>query len=348
MKGFLRLDRNISDEHRLTVRHNIVSAKQDKRCGQNTAYTLTFWLEIRFFSAFRTILLFSLTVHLEAIPQTNFVVSYMSINDRRGDFAGGVFPFVSIGVGSNGEVVIMGVEPFSQANSLNQSILEITNDFTLFAGNHSITIGTHNEIYGSANVFFPWYFGNYLFGSVGAFDCGMPFDYINRISIDVAKYGKTPAANFSSAQIGLYVRDEWDVSKAAWNAMNTFITNDPVLSQYRGQFVPRNAGREPWVNELDLSVIQDIPTGVGRIQLTANIFNVLNLLNPSWGYIQFVTRPSQGDFSGQTRYGIAKFNGYEMDGRMRLDFQTPQGNSIFVRDNLLSRRQMQIGVRYIF
>jgi hypothetical protein len=642
----------------------------------------------------------------------------MSINDRRGDFAGGVFPFVSVIAGRNGEVVTMGVEPFSQANSLNQGIIEITDDFTLFLGNHSLTIGTHNEIYNSANVFFPWYFGNYLFGSVDDFEKGTPFGYINRFSTDVSKYGKTPTANFASIQLGLYAQDEWDVSRtlrvtmgvrgdmfllptqpylnpaaqqafgrstnvvpnaalliaprvgfdldlsdgnrqtklrggtgifngrspivwlsnqysntgvdissnfifdgsvtrarypqqfmnpnnppaqqtgltpgnyfatvnfvdpnfklpqtwrsslafeqqlglgftgslegvyskllnqplyqnlrlgtstpnpidgrpvfkrdggtgavagsfgdaflltntqegyqfniiaqiqkpigytgakegesgnavwknfglnlaytygeswdvnsnpgfiadenffvpavnpnnlpltrslfdiphrvvafvsyrfeygasegstpfattvslryegrsgrtfsysyngdpqnlaglfgepvnhalffvprdrsqvsmtdAGWNALNTFITGDAVLSQYRGQFVPRNAGREPWVNELDLTVVQDIPTGVGRVQLTANVFNVLNLLNPSWGHIQYVTRPSQGDFSGQSRVGLAKFNGYETDGRMKLDFQTPQGNTVFVKDNLLSRWQMQLGVRYTF
>ncbi|MCU0426162.1 MAG: carboxypeptidase regulatory-like domain-containing protein [Candidatus Kapabacteria bacterium] len=713
VKGFLRLDWNISDEHRLTVRHNIVSATQDRGVDRTPLALSLSGLKYVFSSVQNnTVVQLNSTFGSEAANELR--VSYMSINDRRGDFAGGVFPFVSIGVGSGGQVVTMGVEPFSQANLLNQSILEITDDFTLFAGNHSITIGTHNEIYSSANVFFPWYFGNYLFGSVDDFERGTPFGYINRFSTDVARYGSTPTANFTSAQLGLYIQDEWDVSRvlrltggvradvfllptqpyfnpaaqqafgrstsvvpnaaillaprvgfdldlsdgnrqtklrggtgiftgrspivwlsnqysntgvdistnfifngsvtrerypmqfmnpnnppaqqtgltpgnyfatvnfidpnfrlpqtwrsslafeqqlplgftaslegvyskllnqplyqnlrlgssranaidgrpifnrdggmgmvagsfgdaflltntqegyqfniiaqvqkpigyagtkddaglevwknlglnlaytygeswdvnsnpgfiadenffvpardpnnlpltrslfdiphrivaylsykfayggdngfattvslryegrsgrtfsyvyngdpanlgglfgepvnhalffvprdrnqvsmsdAAWNAMNTFITNDPVLSQYRGQFVPRNAGREPWVNELDLSVLQDIPTGIGRIQLTANIFNVLNLLNPSWGYIQFVTRPSQGDFSGQTRYGIARFTGYEPDGRMRLDFQTPQGNTVFVRDNLLSRWQMQIGVRYIF
>jgi hypothetical protein len=143
-------------------------------------------------------------------------------------------------------------------------------------------------------------------------------------------------------------RSQVSMTDADWTAMNTFITNDPVLTQYRGNFVQRNAGREPWVNEMDLTIVQDIPTGVGRIQLTANIFNVLNLLNPSWGHIQYVTRPSQGDFSGQSRYGFAKFNGYESDGRMKLEFQTPQGNTVFVKDNLISRWQMQIGVRYTF
>ena len=717
IKGFARLDWNISDEHRLTLRHNIVSASQDRGVDRSPLALSLSGLKYVFTSVQNnTVLQLNSSFGNDAANELR--VSYMSINDRRGDFAGGVFPFVSIVAGRNGEVVSMGVEPFSQANSLNQGILEITDDFTMFLGNHSLTIGTHNEIYNSANVFFPWYFGNYLFGSVDDFERGTPFGYINRFSTDVNKYGKTPTANFTSIQLGLYAQDEWDVSRtlritmgvrgdmfllptqpylnpdaqqafgratnvvpnaalliaprvgfdldlsdgnrqtklrggtgifngrsplvwlsnqysntgvdiasnfifdgsvtrarygqqfmnpntppaqqtgltpgnyfatvnfidpnfklpqtwrsslafeqqlglgfsgslegvysklinqplyqnlrlgtstpnpidqrpvfkrdggtgavagsfgdaflltntqegyqfniiaqiqkpigytgakegessnavwknfgmnlaytygeswdvnsnpgfiadenffvpavnpnnlpltrslfdiphrlvafvsyrfeyggsegstpfattvslryegrsgrtfsysyngdpqdlaglfgeavnhalffvprdrsqvsmtdAGWNALNTFITGDAVLSQYRGQIVPRNAGREPWVNELDLTVVQDIPTGIGRVQLTANVFNVLNFINPAWGHIQYVTRPSQGDFSGQSRVGLAKFNGYETDGRMKLDFQTPQGNTVFVKDNLLSRWQMQIGVRYTF
>lgn len=715
VKGFLRLDWNISDEHRLTVRHNIVSATQDRGVDRTPANLSLSGLKY-VFSSLQNNTVAQLNSSFGNDAANELRVSLMNVNDRRGDFSGGVFPFVSIAAGPNGEVVTMGVEPFSQANSLNQTIIEVTDDFTMFLGNHSLTIGTHNEFYSSANVFFPWYFGNYLFGSVDDFDKGTPFGYINRYSTDVAKYGKTPTANFASIQLGLYVQDEWDVSKllritmgvrgdmfllptqpylnpaaqqafgkatnvvpnaalliaprvgfdldlsdgnrqtklrggsgifngrsplvwlsnqysntgvdistnfifdgsvtsarypgqfmnpnnppaqqsgltpgnyfatvnfidpnfrlpqtwrsniafeqqlplgflasvegiysklfnqplyqnlrlgsstsngidgrpifkrdggtgaaagsfgdafyltntqegyqfnivaqiqkpigytgvkatdeenqvwknfgmnlaytygeswdvnsnpgfiadenffvpsvdpnklpltrsvfdvphrlvafvsyrfqygateapfattvslryegrsgrtfsyvyngdpnnaaglfgepvnqallfvprdrsqvsmtdAGWNAMNAFITNDPVLSQYRGKIVDRNAGREPWVNELDLSVLQDIPTGVGRVQLTANLFNVLNLLNPAWGHIQYVTRPSQGDFSGQSRYGLAKFNGFESDGRMKLDFQNPQNGTIFVKDNLLSRWQMQIGVRYTF
>jgi hypothetical protein len=715
IKGFLRLDWNISDEHRLTLRHNIVSASQDRGVDR-TPLALSFSGLKYVFSSVQNNTVLQLNSSFGSDAANELRVSSMIINDRRGDFAGGVFPFVTIFAGPKGEAVTMGVEPFSQANLLNQSVIEITDDFTMFLGSHSLTIGTHNEIYSSANVFFPWYFGNYLFGSVDDFDKGTPFGYINRFSTDESKYGKTPTANFSSIQLGLYAQDEWDVSKllritmgvrgdmfilptqpyqnpaalaafgkstnivpnaavlfaprvgfdldlsdgnrqtklrggtgifngrspivwlsnqysntgvdissnfifdgsvtrarypmqfmnpnnppaqqtgltpgnyfatvnfidpnfrlpqtwrsslafeqqlglgfsgslegvyskllnqplyqnlrlgsatnnridgrpifkrdggtgmvansfgdafyltntqegyqfnivaqiqkpigytgvkagesenavwknfgmnlaytygeswdvnsnpgfiadenffvpsrdpnnlpltrslfdiphrivafvsyrfeygpsespfattislryegrsgrtfsyvyngdpnnaaglfgeavnqalffvprdrsqvsmtdAGWTALNTFITNDPVLTQYRGNFVDRNAGREPWVNEMDLTVVQDIPTGVGRVQITANLFNVLNLLNPAWGHIQFVTRPSQGDFSGQSRVGLAKFNGFETDGRMKLDFQAPQGNTVFVKDNLLSRWQMQLGLRFTF
>ena len=46
-----------------------------------------------------------------------------------------------------------GTEFSSQANKLNQDVVEITDDFTFLKGKHTFTVGTHNEFYQFYNLF---------------------------------------------------------------------------------------------------------------------------------------------------------------------------------------------------
>lgn len=67
-------------------------------------------------------------------------------------------------------------------------------------------------------------------------------------------------------------------------ALERFIRNTPCLARQRGTIVKRNSCRGPWVNMSNASVRQSLQTIRGRdLSLQLEIFNVLNLLNPSWG-----------------------------------------------------------------
>ncbi len=142
-------------------------------------------------------------------------------------------------------------------------------------------------------------------------------------------------------------RNQVVMSDADWNALNRFIDGDPVLSKYRGQVVPRNAGREPWINQLDFRVAQEIPSFVKghHFLITLDVLNVLNLLNSDWGHQQTVPLVV-GDFSGQTRVPVGQFFGYDAQGRANMTFSAPQ--QFYNKDNFLSRWQMQLGLRYSF
>ena len=65
----------------------------------------------------------------------------------------------------------------------------------------------------------------------------------------------------------------------------TYIANNDQLVRQQGGIFDRNEGRAPWVNQLDLSIAQEIPGfsegHKGEIRL--DIFNFLNLLNKDWG-----------------------------------------------------------------
>ena len=64
-----------------------------------------------------------------------------------------------------------------------------------------------------------------------------------------------------------------------------YVSNTPELQNSRGKIFQRNSGRAPWVNQVDLSIKQEIPgfakSHKGEIRF--DIFNVLNMINKDWG-----------------------------------------------------------------
>jgi len=79
------------------------------------------------------------------------------------------------------------------------------------------------------------------------------------------------------------------------------------LERNMGQYATPNGGISPWEPELDLRITQSFDMPLGRqIVLNADIFNVLNLLNPDWGgeYNIIDTRLLQvtGFDEGEQRY----------------------------------------------
>lgn len=74
-------------------------------------------------------------------------------------------------------------------------------------------------------------------------------------------------------------------------AFQSFIQNSE-LNEYQGQIAPKNIGKTPWVHKLDLSVRQEVPFVFGgKIELLADVENVLNMLDKDWGTIRQVGFP---------------------------------------------------------
>ena len=89
-----------------------------------------------------------------------------------------VFPSVEIGgTGPRSGELNAGTERFSGANSLDQDILELTDDFTFIRGSHTITIGTHNEFFKFKNLFLSDFYGYYYFPTLADFENGLASQY---------------------------------------------------------------------------------------------------------------------------------------------------------------------------
>jgi outer membrane receptor for ferrienterochelin and colicin len=205
-KVFARLDWNISANHQLTLRHNFVDASDDNitrsqtnfRFGNNGYQFLSknnstvLELKSRFGSSFAN----------------NLLIGYSTIRDSRTTL-GALFPSITITAGNG--TINAGSEFSSVANRLDQDILEINDNFNIFAGKHVLTIGTNNEIFRFDNLFVQSTEGRYDFPSIAAFlnntASGTGFRYRQNFALP----GGKPTAKFGAAQFGVYVQDEYNI-----------------------------------------------------------------------------------------------------------------------------------------
>lgn len=141
----------------------------------------------------------------------NLILGYTSVNDNR-DPIGERFPFVEIEDGDG--TIVFGSEQFSTANLLTQDVFTLTNNFNIYKGDHTITLGTHNEFSSIFNVFLPFNFGSYEFSSLDNFFAGQA-DRLIRVysTVDgpdaVGDDSINAAADFNTTQLGFYIQDEW-------------------------------------------------------------------------------------------------------------------------------------------
>ena len=104
--------------------------------------------------------------------------------------------------------LLAGTENFSIANELDQDIIEFTDNFSLYFGDHIVTLGTHNEFFKFRNVFIRDVYGNYRFSNLTDLDSGKANRY--RLSYSLTNDPRQ-AAKFSALQFGFYAQDEWRV-----------------------------------------------------------------------------------------------------------------------------------------
>jgi hypothetical protein len=80
-------------------------------------------------------------------------------------------------------------------------------------------------------------------------------------------------------------------STATFEALQNLVQNSE-LDKYQGQIAPKNIGKTPWVHKLDLSLRQEVPLPFGgKMELLADVENVLNLIDKDWGAVRQVGFP---------------------------------------------------------
>jgi hypothetical protein len=137
--------------------------------------------------------------------------------------------------------------------------------------------------------------------------------------------------------------DQVNVQNGTWEQLDAFLSSDPSTKNNRGKIAERNSARAPWSNQLDFRYAVNVPTGSkAKVELTADVTNLLNLFNKDWGWQYFPPFPSGGALIG---YG-AVTNGKMTYNLNTITSQTFQG--AFDRSDLRSRWQAQFGARVRF
>ena len=141
-----------------------------------------------------------------------------------------------------------------------------------------------------------------------------------------------------------------------WIDLDNLISGDKYLNNRRGKYAERNGLRTPWNHEIDLKLMHEFKFGKSNtrsLQISMDVFNVLNLLNNSWGHVYFVTNVNNYNVNlltfAKDANGIAP--GKPSSGYLpTYNFNKPTGlnNHYYTVDPLNSRFQAQLGIKYNF
>ena len=231
-KWLAKFDWNINSIHKLSFTYNGLDAKKDKpahpsaigRRGpdyttlqfQNSGYEIVNKLH-------------SFSSELKSNWKGNYAnklrLVYTAFRDKRNPFSS-AFPVINISkYGSR--YIVAGHEPFSINNTLNQDAFQATNDFNIYAKNHTLTFGASYENFKFANSFNLTGYGfNMFLGDVDISDfkakvpTSLPL-WFNAFSLDqFVTYSKNRAAadvwnlyEISVGQLSAYAQDEWQLSE---------------------------------------------------------------------------------------------------------------------------------------
>ncbi len=125
-------------------------------------------------------------------------------------------------------------------------------------------------------------------------------------------------------------------------ALNNFIGQDSYLSKRRGSYTEKYGAVSPGFSQVDLRLLQDLKVKVGKswntVQFSIDVQNLGNMLSSNWGVRKNATNTG---YYQPLSVGLAgNVPTYQFD---------PSQTSTFTSSpELISRWQMQLGIRYIF
>ena len=208
VNALLRLDWNINTDNKLMFRYQFVHANSDKYgSGQysyyfnNSSYNMvdytnSFVLELNS--------RLSENVTNEARATAVFVRDHRDIPYRG----------ANIYITGDTYTVNIGTEYSSGYNAMNSDTYTLTDNLSILAGKHNITLGTHNELFRFYNIFRQYAFGEYKYTSVANYFAGNVDEYYYNYADPTLTGGSEVwGATTWAAQFGLYAQDEWKPSR---------------------------------------------------------------------------------------------------------------------------------------
>ncbi|QHS59885.1 TonB-dependent receptor [Chitinophaga agri] len=208
-KFFARIDWNINDHHKFTIRHQYTHG-ESLSPGKSSATSITFSNKGISFPSTTNATTAELKSQFGNRASNSLLLGANFVRDDRGITGS---PYTSVFI--TREAISFGTEEFSAANLLKQDVLTLTDNLELYRGKHTISLGTSNEFYNMTNVFIGQNYGSYTFATLDDFMQGKSPTQYNRSFSAVDKTtgdNTNGAAKFKALQLGLYAQDDYQVN----------------------------------------------------------------------------------------------------------------------------------------
>ncbi len=211
-KLFFKLDYNLSQVHKISVRHNYVKAFANY--GERSANVLNF--ESQGFTHHST----TNSTVLEARSNfnrnisNNLILGFTQTNDYR-ETNGKYFPHIEITY-NTANTIFLGAYREAAVYGLNLKTFEFTDNVTYNRGKHTFTAGLHNEFYKINYRFLTSFNGRWAYRSVDDFYANKPSrirGVYNLQNNDLEYNRSTPSASFRVFLLSQYLQDEIAISK---------------------------------------------------------------------------------------------------------------------------------------
>ncbi len=175
-KALFKLDYNINENHRLSIRYNWLDSKADilasnsSSLGFGNRRTNTNALNYQNTNYIQNEKIHSVIAELNSTfgnLSNNLIAGYTYQNEDRGS-RGDFFPLVEI-QNATTTYISLGFEPFTPNNRLSYSTFQLQDNISYITGKHLLTAGFNVERFSFENVFFPGSQSVYVYNSLADF-----------------------------------------------------------------------------------------------------------------------------------------------------------------------------------
>lgn len=218
-KGIAKLDWNINQTHKLSVIYNFLDAFRDLPANPSAIGRRgPDFLTLQYYSSGYRIInklnggIVELNSNFNGRYANKLQVGYTAFRDSRDPFS---TPFPTINIDKDGvRYIVAGHEPFSINNRLSQNVFQFTDNFNIYAGKNTFTLGVNLERFSFDNSFnlgaYAGVFGPEYASVTDFVTAAKGADFAKSVADARATYaaGKWALAQTQVGQLGLYAQDE--------------------------------------------------------------------------------------------------------------------------------------------